>query len=209
MNTDRPVKFPLSPYYWQVALLKLLIALPFIVFALMLMRPNAGGALKLVVGSAAAAITFACCWAAWGDWCGWRFTQNRKQFIRLGKDRLDYFVYPQGAGSIPYTQITDAAVCYRKNKDGRRYAGELWLEYTVPEKRCEEIVELDLSRLRHPALRFWQALLRLTPRYERALDDLAEALSERSGFHVGRMDITNERLRAFGRILSILQSILR
>jgi len=106
-------------------------------------------------------------------------------------------------------RVTDAAVCYRENKNGWRYAGELWLEYTIPEKRCEEIVELDLSRLRHPTLRFWQALLSLTPRYEHALDDLAEALSECSGFHVGRMDITNERLRAFGRILSILQSILR
>ena len=74
MQEGNPIEFSFTPYYWQVALLKLLIALPFIIFALMLVGPNSGGALKLIVGSAAAVITFACCWAAWGDWCGWRFT---------------------------------------------------------------------------------------------------------------------------------------
>jgi hypothetical protein len=209
MQEGNPIEFSFTPYYWQVALLKLLIALPFIIFALMLVGPNSGGALKLIVGSAAAAITFACCWAAWGDWCGWRFTQNRKQFIRLEKDRLDYFIYPQGAGSIPYMRVTDAAVCYRTGNNCRRYAGELWLEYTIPEKRCEEIVELDLSRLRHPTLRFWQTFLSTTSRYERTLDNLAEALSEQGGFCVRYIDITNEQLHKFNSILSILQSILR
>lgn len=209
MQEGNPIEFSFTPYYWQVALLKLLIALPFIIFALIFIGPNSGGVFILVVGGAAAAITFACCWAAWGDWCGWRFTQNRKQFIRLGKDRLDYFVYPQGAGSVPYMRVTDAAVCYRKNKNGWRYAGELWLEYTIPEKRCEEIVELDLSRLRHPTLRFWQTFLSTTSRYERALDNLAETLSEQGGFRVRYIDITNEQLHKFNSILSILQSILR
>ena len=106
-------------------------------------------------------------------------------------------------------RVTDAAVCYRKNKNGWRYAGELWLEYTIPEKRCEEMVELDLSRLRHPTLRFWQTFLSTTSRYERALDNLAEALSEQGGFRVRYIDITNEQLHKFNSILSILQSILR
>ncbi len=70
------------------------------------------------------------------------------------------------------------------------------------------MVELDLSRLRHPTLRFWQALLSLTPRYEYALDHLAETLSEQGGFRVRYIDITNEQLHKFNSILSILQSIL-
>ena len=71
------------------------------------------------------------------------------------------------------------------------------------------MVELDLSRLRHPTLRFWQTFLSTTSRYERALDNLAEALSEQGGFRVRHIDITNEQLHKFNSILSILQSILR
>lgn len=31
MQEDKPIEFSFTPYYWQVALLKLLIALPFII----------------------------------------------------------------------------------------------------------------------------------------------------------------------------------
>ncbi|WP_416192153.1 hypothetical protein [Neisseria sp. CCUG12390] len=68
---------------------------------------------------------------AYQYWKGWDSSQGQRQYIRLLRDEMEYFVAPAGRGRLKYDQIRYMYVFVEDNYHNKN--GHLIIEYRLPE----------------------------------------------------------------------------